>query len=261
MRRRLAAMAPDTRLLIMGPRTTAWCGPLPALDRTHLDGGEFQAAAAQRRRWPRRRTQQMTNSPMTNPSDNPWTSLEVVKLVVSVATPIVLATIGIYIHRVTKRFEHQQWRNQKLTEKRLQVYDALAPLLNDNLCYFTYLGTWKDRTPKDVVASKRTIDKQIHLAAPLFSEEFFSACMAFQELCFETYTGWGQDAKLKTLTTRRREASQWQPEWDDLFSDKTSDPELIRAAYAKILVCFKLDIGVHDGKSVILPGRVPANIR
>jgi hypothetical protein len=35
--------------------------------------------------------------------------------------------LGIYIHRVTKRFEHLQWRSQKLVEKRLAVYDDLAP--------------------------------------------------------------------------------------------------------------------------------------
>ena len=197
---------------------------------------------------------------MSDPTHNPWNSLEIVKICVSIITPIILTIIGIYIHRVTKRFEHLQWRNQKVTEKRIQIYDILAPLLNDNLCYFTYLGSWKERTPKDVVASKRTIDKHIHLAAPLFSEEFYSACMLFQNLCFETYTGWGQNAKLKTQTIRRREASEWLDDWDAMFSDKPSDPETIRNAYVKIMACFKADIGIYEGKSVLLPGRIPSNI-
>jgi hypothetical protein len=85
--------------------------------------------------------------------------------------------------------------------------------------------------------------------------------MAFQDLCFEAYTGWGQDAKLKTQTQRRREATQWRQEWEEMFSEKISDPQLIRQAYMKIMASFKTDIGIHDAKSLPLPGRPPANIR
>jgi hypothetical protein len=90
-------------------------------------------------------------------NDNPWTSLEVVKIISSSLTPLVVAGVGIYIYRLSKRFEHLQWRNQKLVEKRLSIYDDIAPLLNDNLCYFTYVGTWKTKTPPEVIASKRKL--------------------------------------------------------------------------------------------------------
>src|SRR5258708_2100639 len=105
-----------------------------------------------------------------------WSWLEVAKLAASLVTPVVVATFGIYIHRVTKRFEHLQWRSQKLIEKRLTVYDDLAPLLNDLLCFFTYIGAWKEMDPPTVVGLKRKVDKKLHLAAPLFSPRFFEAC-------------------------------------------------------------------------------------
>ncbi|HEY3309678.1 MAG TPA: hypothetical protein VGJ93_14590 [Desulfuromonadaceae bacterium] len=92
---------------------------------------------------------------MTAGNENPWTSLEVVKLISSSLTPLVIAGVGVYIHRLTKRFEHLQWRNQKLVEKRLNIYDDLAPLLNENLCYFTCVGSWKEKTPSEVIASKK----------------------------------------------------------------------------------------------------------
>ncbi|SFB41592.1 hypothetical protein SAMN04515620_1756 [Collimonas sp. OK607] len=109
-----------------------------------------------------------------------WNWLEIVKLLASVLTPIALAVFGIYVHHITKRFEHVQWRSQKLVEKRLSVYEDLAPLFNDLLCYFTYVGCWRDLNPPDVVTLKRTIDKKIHIAAPLFSPQFFASSMAFQ---------------------------------------------------------------------------------
>lgn len=193
----------------------------------------------------------------------PWNLLEVAKLVGGLITPAVLAGLGVYIHRVTKRFEHLQWRTQKLIEKRLAVYDDLAPCFNDLLCYFTYVGCWKELDPPSVVALKRTMDKKIHLAAPLFSPDFFGACTNFQNLCFETYGGWGKDALLRTHFERRKQArpSDWKVEWNGCFSSVPSDPKTIRTAYVEVMQFFSSDIGVHQLATVPHSGRVPKNIR
>ncbi|HEY0348815.1 MAG TPA: hypothetical protein VGC60_11755 [Pyrinomonadaceae bacterium] len=74
-----------------------------------------------------------------NPPQPTWNSLEIVKLLVSGLTPIVVLIIGIWISRSLKRLEFLQWTNQKITEKRIAVFEELAPLLNDLLCYFTVL--------------------------------------------------------------------------------------------------------------------------
>lgn len=192
----------------------------------------------------------------------PWNWLEVGKLLASLLVPAALAGLGVYIHRVTKRFEHVQWRSQKLIEKRLAIYDDLAPLLNDLLCYFTYVGSWKELNPPEAVALKRTIDKKIYLAAPLFSEEFFSSCMAFQELCFATYTGWGRDASLRTRFERRHEArpKDWDAEWETCFSGDPTEPSLVREAHRRVMEAFSRDIGVHGSFVIPSAGGIPSNI-
>lgn len=194
----------------------------------------------------------------------PWSWLEVAKLAASLLTPVVVAIFGVYIHRVTKRFEQSQWRSQKLIEKRLTVYDDLAPLLNDLLCFFTYVGAWKEMDPPTAVALKRKVDKKIHLAAPLFSPGFFAVCMAFQNLCFETYAGWGVDARLRTQFKRRKDVwgTKWDTDaWEQLFSDEASDPQAIRAAYREVMEAFAADLGVVAAPAVPHSGRVPGNIR
>lgn len=154
-----------------------------------------------------------------------WSSLEIVKLIVQGITPILILLLGLYVNRALKKFEHFQWRNQKVIEKRLQIFDELAPRLNDLLCYFTYVGCWKDLAPLQVIHLKRTLDKQIFLAAPLFSPKFFSACATFMNLCYETYTGWGRDARLRTKSERRQQAVEnWETPWNGMFSDSPSDP-------------------------------------
>lgn len=191
----------------------------------------------------------------------PWNWLEAAKLLASILTPLALAGVGVYVHRVTKRYEHGQWRSQKLVEKRLAVYEDLAPLLNDVLCYFTYVGGWRDLDPPQVVGLKRTIDKQIYLAAPLFSEEFFRSCMAYQAQCFETYNGWGKDALLRTAFERRLEARpDWHHEWEECFSYEAAEPNAVRAAYARVMQAFAQDIGVHPQALVPTTGVPPVNV-
>jgi len=191
-----------------------------------------------------------------------WSWLEIAKLATSLFTPAALAVGGIYVHRITKRFEHTQWRSQKLIEKRLAVYDDMAPMLNDILCYFTYVGGWRDFDPPLIVSLKRAIDKKLHIAAPLFGDEFFSACMDFQNLCFKTFNAWGQDAKLRTQYERRRQSrlKEWNIEWNENFSADVSSPIAIQAAYKRVMSAFAEDIGVNSSFAVAPSGRVPKNI-
>ena len=177
-----------------------------------------------------------------------WNSLEIAKLIAGVLTPIALAVLGIYLHRLAKQFEYLQWRSQKLVEKRLDVYDSLAPKLNDIFCYFTYVGAWRDMSPTSVVGLKRSIDKEIHLAAPLFGKDFFTALTAFQDACFETFTGWGRDARLRTGLDHRRDhyPGEWPDTWDGLFTENVSTTASVKLAYAHAMQAFSKDIGVHE---------------
>jgi hypothetical protein len=191
-------------------------------------------------------------------------SLEIAKLAASVLTPIAIAVLGIYIHRVTKRFEDSQWRSQKLIEKRIEIYDNLAPLFNDLLCYYTYVGSWKELRPTDVVSLKRNLDRQIYLAAPLFAVSFFPTCQNFQNLCFQTYGGWGMDARLRTKWGRRKECQpDWHDDWERYYCDSkdVTDPQQIQVAYTKVMDEFAANIGVSNDAEAATIGIVPQNIR
>jgi hypothetical protein len=192
----------------------------------------------------------------------PWNSLEVAKLISGLITPAVVAYLGVYIHRVTKRFENHQWVSQKLIEKRLDVYDDIAPLMNDLLCYFTYVGCWKELDPPDVVKLKRNLDKKVYLAAPLFPKSFFVACQRFENACFMTFGGWGQDAQLRTSTVRREAAHQkdWKVEWAKHFCTEQTDPKEIQLLYRAVMTEFASSFGDLNFMSSVTSSRIPANI-
>ena len=69
-----------------------------------------------------------------------WNSLEVVKLLVGILNPIALLIIGWFINKRLKKVEQSQWLNQKMIEKRLEIYDKLAPSFNDLFCFYTNVG-------------------------------------------------------------------------------------------------------------------------
>ena len=72
-----------------------------------------------------------------------WTSLEIVKLVVSVLTPLAVVVLGIFVARATARIEQSQWASQKVVENRLRIFDVAAPKLNRLFCFYTFVGRWK----------------------------------------------------------------------------------------------------------------------
>ncbi len=90
--------------------------------------------------------------------NEPWNSLELAKLIVEGLVPIFIIAVGLFLDNRLKKIEHKQWRNQKLIEKRLAIYDDLAPLLNDLMCYYAYIGNWKKLEPIEIVKYKRVID-------------------------------------------------------------------------------------------------------
>lgn len=187
-----------------------------------------------------------------------WSWLEVLKLGISAFTPVVLLFLGIWAQRAVKRFEHQQWRSQKLIEKRIRVYEELAPELNCLLCYYIRVGNWRGLSPKAIINKKREIDKQIYLAKPLFSGQFFDICMKFMDLCFETYTGAGKDAKLRTTFEGRKRVFEgtWDPEWDYCFSKSPTAEIAIHEGYESVMDVFSSELGVCD---LILSDDSPSN--
>ena len=127
--------------------------------------------------------------------------------------PVVAALFGYWILTVTKRLESSQWKNQKLVEKRIEVWDKIGPLLNDIYCYCLRVGTWKAHTPPAIVGKKREADKLTHLSRPYFSDSFFSEYQAFMETCFQLFQGHGVDAKIRTESWEHQNAhSAWNDE-------------------------------------------------
>ncbi len=176
--------------------------------------------------------------------------LEVIRTLSALAIPIVIAFLGYKLNRRVKELEASQWRNQELIKARLSYYQSLAPRLNDLLCYFTFIGKWKELTPTEVIALRREIDRDFYSALPLFSPESGEAYARFMDAGFEIFGAWGTDARLRTGFVRRRAVfgARWQPEWEVMFTHKedegvtTKELSGFKKAYDKLLGTLAQDI-------------------
>ena len=157
------------------------------------------------------------------------------KLGVDLLGPLIAAVFGIWVLRLTKRIEQNQWRNQKLIEKRILIWDQVGPVVNDIYCYCKRIGSWKEMTPIDVITRKRTAGKVVHLSRPYFSNKFFRSYIDFTTSSFAMFQGHGADAKIRTSLWEHRNARHdWESNWDELFKDEF-DEDALDSAYEEML--------------------------
>jgi hypothetical protein len=192
-----------------------------------------------------------------------WNSLEVAKLLVAALTPILLFVLGLIVSRAAHRVEDAQWANRNVIGKRLELFDDMAPNLNDLYCFFILVGHFREVTPPEALGRKRDLDKTFYSHAPLFSSEFSEAYLDFMDKCFESYTDAGEDAKLRAdVQTQWLERTGgepppalgggghvWSNSWTEMFSEEPpTTKDVIKGAYKRLMDEFARDVAVQHPK-------------
>jgi hypothetical protein len=181
-----------------------------------------------------------------------WT--DKVQAISSVATPLVVAGLAFVLSR-------HQGRSEELVKARIEYYKALAPRLNRLMCFMTFLGPWREMTPPEVIALKRSIDHDFYCACPLFSPAVLESYTRFMDSCYATYGPWGSDPLLKSSAHPRREywrgpvGRSWDPAWDQLFAltgDEgldTADVRSTRDRYDALIAAMVRDLDLTRARS------------
>ncbi len=187
-----------------------------------------------------------------------WNTFEIAKLLIGVLTPLSVAVLGWFISRHLKRIDLIQWTNQKLIEKRLVIYDLVAPQLNMLLCFFTWVGYWKTISPEDVIKAKRDLDKTMNIYRHLFDDQVYAIYQEFIQILFDTYTSPGHDAKiLSTIKSSDGDRTvhctyQWKDEWSSLFvPDKAEFKDIIKAKYLELMSALTSSLGVKSNPDLV----------
>ena len=170
----------------------------------------------------------------------------------AIASPLLTGALGAVAAYLAIRFDTRKTLNQELIKKRIDLYDEVAPRLNDLLCSFLAVGQWKTLPPPIVLQRKRDLDRFIHVYGPLFSQVVVDQYKVFIHKCFRTFTGSGRNALLRADRSHLQKewGEAWQPDWDEQFvgsRDVVTEREL-RAEYSKLMVELAAGIGTPRRK-------------
>lgn len=102
-----------------------------------------------------------------------------------------------------------------------------------------------------MLTAKRNLDKKVNIYRHLLSDDFYKSYDEFIELAFKTFTGWGEDAKIKAeiasgMADRRTHANYaWETTYEDMF-EKTSFASSgdIKKAYLSTMNALRACIGL-----------------
>lgn len=177
-----------------------------------------------------------------------WNSVQIVTLVVSALTPITVVVLGVLFSKASRRIEQVQWANQTVVTRRLDVFDKLAPGLNQLLCFGTFVGGWKETDPRKAITIKRDLDQIMYANKVLFSDELFAAYHRFMTVLFAMFATTGADAKVRAPIEskwgNRRDLTWWNDAMSVQFTDDAVGLDEIQAAYDELSQQFRADLYV-----------------
>ena len=167
---------------------------------------------------------------------------------------LILATaFGVVFVIRLRSIDDALWQSRLIIYKRLEIYDQIAPDLNRIYCFRRLLGYWKEISPPDLIATKRRLDRAVNINRHLLSEEFYRAYLDFMGVTFRTFTGPGEDAKIRAVVVHelgdRRvhaaydwdEAYEWMFDAEDMPTDYQVDE-----AYMQAMNGLKRSVGLRD---------------
>ena len=181
--------------------------------------------------------------------------MEAAKLVVDALTPLAVLAVGYVLNNRLRRVEQAQWANQNVITRRLSIFGDVAPKLNRLLCFATFVGSWKEVQPKQVVALKRALDETMYSNRLLFSDELFAAYQRFMATMFAMFATVDADAPLRAPISHpglgdRRNLAWWDRGLEACFSiDNPASLEEIRYAYEDLSRHFRGDLHVIDAEA------------
>jgi hypothetical protein len=166
-----------------------------------------------------------------------------IALATGLLTPAALAYVAYLLNRRFKHFERSLEEQRRITEARFELYKDIGFKLNDLYSYFSYVGNWKEHSPKQIIEHKRELDRHVFTYRPIFSEDFNHKYDQFVRSCFKTYGGWGKDARLRTSAKHR--AEEGDKDWAVCFTGENNHKQ-IKEAYGRLLECLAVDLGVKQ---------------
>ena len=170
--------------------------------------------------------------------------LEIVKVFISLLTPIMTGSIALVIFLLGTRLDRTKQLHHSLLGKRMSLFEQVAPLINDVYCFFQAVGHWAELNPEEVIKRKRAIDRALNINRYLFGARFWDAYKAFETLHFEMFASPGQPARLRLDTSyvRERLGPYFKKEWENYLSTQPGSRQAQAESYNRLMDTFGSEV-------------------
>ena len=181
---------------------------------------------------------------MVDERKSPWNSLEIDKLCAGLLTPILVAWFGFLVQQQLAEQSRSWQSQQRLADRRIQVYDSVRNERNRIYCFIEDVGSWKEDNPETAVGYKRMIDRAMHTNRAIWAADTFQSYLDYMNAAFETYQGVGTDAKLKTTDLEKKVGVPgWRPDWSGRLTGTRDTAH--RKRYDKLVDLMSRDISLR----------------
>jgi len=184
------------------------------------------------------------NSPEIQLTGQIWNSLKIPIMIIAALAPVIIVFLTIRYNRIIKHLKTKHQADQRIIEKRIEIYDRMGPKLNDVLSFFCYSGNWKDLTPVDMLRLKKELDQDINIYSPVFSDDLSKKYTGFIHLCFVSFSGWEHKEKIKSLYEIRQEHNvDWNENWIPFFdTNNVVEAIKLRESFHALMEYFKKEL-------------------
>lgn len=171
-----------------------------------------------------------------------------IDLIAKLILPVVLLMLGIWAKKIATNHEKRVSLDERVIEKRVEIYEAVGKDLNDIYVFLIQVGHWKELTPQDIIQKKRQVDKTMYIHRPYWSAEMFESYMNFMSAGFDAWNGSTEDAKIRTSSRQFERLPNWNDTWESFFTKKTLDMDEVKRSYLALIGKFSEQFGFVQEK-------------
>lgn len=183
---------------------------------------------------------------MHQETKNAWNSLEIAKLIISLAMPAAVAYFGWVANSKLQDLQHQIRLSEKIIDKRIEIYESIRIRLNNIYTYIEEVGSYKQFTPDTIMEDRRYLHAEMHTQRAYWSPATFSAYLTYMdEIAFEPWQGINTDARIRDAPGQKKTLGSWKEGWSDDFTGKQHPDHA--ATYSRLINHISLDIGANVG--------------
>lgn len=189
--------------------------------------------------------------------------MEFLKLIDSLLTPLSIAVVGYFIQR-TLAEQNRNWKVQeRIADKRVEIYERVAVDLNRIYCYVMDIGDFKDQKWEAIILAKRNVDRNMFMYQAIWSVDTFQCYENYMLSAFAIEQGAGKDAKIRTRTHQKKEAlkkksenspgkrEHWPDSWDINFTEEQDSEHSNK--YRRLMTLISRDL-MHSNGSARVTG-------